>query len=377
MRGSRTAVAIVWLAGLQGCQRDYRFNRHARHEAPLARLQISIEAAGLVRAGDDLSESATATVRVRAVPPGPAPVVELTIGLPDKLAYRVNGGPSGVGTWPPRSGTGLAELLQGFGYGSVPPDELAEIEWAIAGALAWPKGTLMVGQTRTLRVRRRGSADAALRGTPVTFRKVVSKSFRFRFTAIPLYDCGPVPPAGVVSHEPGSDCFDGEETMTPRANGSGRNPRVLTLIVAALLGGAPAGVGAQSPLPERLLTPADLERTGLEGVVRPSAEMYDPAEGLHFVTGPDSMLVLTVGALTDVRSSAELRTTMELLSKEVTAVSGVGDEAYLGLGGWMLVFRKGARAFQLLTGADVAAGGKVFLTPAQLTDLAKVFASRL
>jgi len=165
--------------------------------------------------------------------------------------------------------------------------------------------------------------------------------------------------------------------MTLKANRSGGNMGLLTVIVAALLGGAPAFAGAQSPLSDRLLTPADLERAGLKGVVRPSAEMYDPAEGLHFVQGPDSMLVLTVAVLNDVKSSAELRTTMELLSKEVTVVSGVGDEAYLGLGGWMLVFRKGSKAFQLLTSADVAHGGRVFLSPAQLTELARTLASRL
>jgi hypothetical protein len=150
----------------------------------------------------------------------------------------------------------------------------------------------------------------------------------------------------------------------------------LTLILAMLLGGG-AAAAAQTPLPERLLTPADLERVGLKGAVRPSADMYNPAEGLHFVKGPDSMLVLTVAALNDVKSGTELRTTVQLLSKEVTAVSGVGDEAYLGLGGWMLIFRKGTKAFQFLTGADVAAGGKVFLSPAQLTDLAKTVAGRL
>ena len=151
----------------------------------------------------------------------------------------------------------------------------------------------------------------------------------------------------------------------------------LTLVLVTFLTLMPGLAGAQSPLPERLLTPADLERVGLQGAVRPSADMYDPAEGLHFVKGPDSMLVLTVAALNDVRSGTELRATVQLLSKEVTAVSGVGDEAYLGLGGWMLVFRKGTKAFQLLTGADVTGGGKVFLTPTQLTDVAKTLASRL
>jgi hypothetical protein len=142
-----------------------------------------------------------------------------------------------------------------------------------------------------------------------------------------------------------------------------------------VLGGILAPAQAQT-LPERLLTPVDLERVGLKGAVRPSPEMYDPAEGLHFVRETDSTLVLTVAALNDVKTGAELRATVELLSKEVTAVS-VGDEAYLGLGGWMLVFRKGTRAFQLLTGGDVTSGGKAFLSSGQLADLAKVLAGRL
>ena len=165
--------------------------------------------------------------------------------------------------------------------------------------------------------------------------------------------------------------------MNTSANRRSSGLARLTLLLALLLGGGAAVAEAQTPLPERLLTPADLERVGLKGAVRPSADMYNPAEGLHFVKGPDSMLVLTVAALNDVKSSNELRTTVQLLSKDVTAVSGVGDEAYLGLGGWMLIFRKGTKAFQFLTGADVAAGGKVFLSPAQLTDLAKTVASRL
>jgi len=149
----------------------------------------------------------------------------------------------------------------------------------------------------------------------------------------------------------------------------------IALSLLGMLGGTPAPALSQS-LPERLLTPVDLERVGLKGVVRPSADMYDPAEGLHFVRASDSTLVLVVAALHDVKSGPELRATVELLSKEVTAVS-VGDEGYLGLGGWMLVFRKGTRAFQLLTGADVMSGGKVFLSPGQLTDLARVLAGRL
>ncbi len=148
------------------------------------------------------------------------------------------------------------------------------------------------------------------------------------------------------------------------------------LCVLALLHMIPAPTMAQTPLSERLLVPADFERVGLKGIVRPSAEMWDPAEGLHFVRASDSAPVLLVAALEHVTSSAQLRTTMELLSKEVTPVSGVGNEAYAGLGGILLVFRKGAAAFQLLSGLDPANAGKPCLTLAQLTELAKILASR-
>ncbi len=149
------------------------------------------------------------------------------------------------------------------------------------------------------------------------------------------------------------------------------------LMLAALLCGIAIPGSAQVPLPERLLTPADLEHIGIKGAVRPSAEMYNPAEGLHFIIGRDSALVLTVGALEDARTPGELRAALELVVNDLKPVTGVGDEAYAGLGGWMLAFRKGTKTFQLLTGVDVANGARVFLTPAQLADLARTIAGRL
>jgi hypothetical protein len=49
MRGHRAAVAVVCLAGLHACQRDYRFNTHARYESPGAHLEITIAASGRQR----------------------------------------------------------------------------------------------------------------------------------------------------------------------------------------------------------------------------------------------------------------------------------------------------------------------------------------
>ena len=145
------------------------------------------------------------------------------------------------------------------------------------------------------------------------------------------------------------------------------------LMLTVLLAGLSVTASAQAPLPERLLTPADLEKVGMKGTVRPSAEMYDPTEGLHFVRGTDSALVLVVAA---PGGGGSLRETVQLLAKDAAPVSGVGDEAYSGLAGWMLMFRKGGTTIQLLTGMDISTG-KVFLSMAQMTDLAKVVAGRL
>jgi len=75
----------------------------------------------------------------------------------------------------------------------------------------------------------------------------------------------------------------------------------VTLLLVTWLWALPASVLAQASLPERLLTPEDLAAAGLKGVIRPPADMYDPAEGLHFVRQSDSALVLTVGPLNDVK----------------------------------------------------------------------------
>jgi hypothetical protein len=152
-----------------------------------------------------------------------------------------------------------------------------------------------------------------------------------------------------------------------------RCTRRLFLLLLPLLTGLVTTGWSQTPLPERLLTPADLEKVGMKGTVRPSAEMYDPKEGLHFVRETDSALVLAVAA---PGGAGSLKETVQLLAKDAAPVAGVGDEAYSGLAGWMLMFRKGGTTIQMLTGMDLSTG-KVFLSMAQMTELAKLIVARL
>src|SRR5262249_41034529 len=106
----------------------------ARYRAPLSQFEVSVHAAGIVRAGDDLSEESSAEVRVS--PTGASgSAVQFTMAYPDHRP-RIED---------------LAARLANAGY-QANVDELAETVHAIGGAMAGPKATLMEGQTRRLQV---------------------------------------------------------------------------------------------------------------------------------------------------------------------------------------------------------------------------------
>jgi hypothetical protein len=128
--------AIVILATLiiVACQQDYRFDTVARYEATNSHYQLSVHAAGMVRAGDDLSRQSHADVTITP-----------TVSEGSRIAFGV--ALPGATLDPATLATRLADA----GYHAV-PDELAESLRAIEGALSGPKATLMDGQTHALRV---------------------------------------------------------------------------------------------------------------------------------------------------------------------------------------------------------------------------------
>jgi hypothetical protein len=135
MRRIRAAAFALACAGLlASCQHDYRFDTHARYEAPRSGYRLDVHAAGLVLAGDDLSRRSRGEVTITPSDSGGS-VVTLKAGLPDALPTRSE----------------IARRLREAGYAPV-ADEIAETEHAIGGALAGPKATLMDGQTKVLRV---------------------------------------------------------------------------------------------------------------------------------------------------------------------------------------------------------------------------------
>jgi hypothetical protein len=55
MRSYGVLVAGALILG--ACERDYRFETHARYSAPAGGFDVAIDASGLVKAGYDLSAS--------------------------------------------------------------------------------------------------------------------------------------------------------------------------------------------------------------------------------------------------------------------------------------------------------------------------------
>jgi hypothetical protein len=142
------AVSLALLVLSTACQRDDPFHTVAVYEAPRGRYSLRIEAEGRVRAGHDLSEQALARVAVTPLPgapPSSASRLTFTVSLRDG---RIQFG-NDSGSEP--SAAALSRRLAPAGY-SVNADEAEEMASACEGALLGPKGTLMTGQTKTIRV---------------------------------------------------------------------------------------------------------------------------------------------------------------------------------------------------------------------------------
>jgi len=139
-------LALVALA----CQRDYRFRTVARYEAPAGHYQVEIHAQGLVRGGADLSAESGATVEFNPSPASSGQRVRLDVRAVEGQTFEIET----LGSRPCQEGEGqgLARLLGQRGYSELSLEEVAETCRAIQGAILGPKGTLMAGQTRSLRV---------------------------------------------------------------------------------------------------------------------------------------------------------------------------------------------------------------------------------
>ena len=129
---------------------EYDFETVALYEAPVSGYRIEIRGRGIVRAGQDLKGLSSG--RATIVPLGPVPVrpIEIRLAGMQQAEFTIEGLKSGPIS---RSGPGpLRELLASAGYGPLADDEVAETHEAINGVLSGPKGTLMEGQSKRLRV---------------------------------------------------------------------------------------------------------------------------------------------------------------------------------------------------------------------------------
>jgi hypothetical protein len=149
VRGLGVALILI----LAACQRDYRFHTVAVYEAPRGHYSIRIDGQGVVRAGHDISQQSFGLLTVspssasRAT--GPAPVA-LKVALRGSQVY-FGDGLLVEGASPEPGAQVVSRLLSDAGY-AVDAGELDEVVSATEGVLFGPKGTLMSGQGRCLRV---------------------------------------------------------------------------------------------------------------------------------------------------------------------------------------------------------------------------------
>ena len=145
---------IVAMALLSACQRDYQFHTVAVYEAPRGRYTIRIDGQGVVRAGHDISQQSFGLLTVspssEAGPTDRLAPVAVKVTLRESQVHFGDDLPA-EGAWPEPGAQALSRRLSDGGY-AVYADELDELVSATEGVLFGPKGTLMSGQSRCLRV---------------------------------------------------------------------------------------------------------------------------------------------------------------------------------------------------------------------------------
>ncbi len=147
-------LGVAVIALLSACQRDHRFHTVAVYEAPRGHYSIRIDGQGVVRAGHDLSERSsgllTLSPRSESGPANRAPVA-VKVALRGSQVHFGDDSLVAEGAWPEPGRQVLFRVLSDGGY-AVYADELDELVSATEGVLLGPKGTLMSGQSKCLRV---------------------------------------------------------------------------------------------------------------------------------------------------------------------------------------------------------------------------------
>ena len=148
----RRTLAALGLLVVAGCQTDYTFATVAVYEAPRSGCAVRIEGSGVVRAGHDVSSAASGRLTLGPLGQahaGRAPSV-LQVALREGRVEIAS--VLGVeGDVVNRDRAFLSRLVSQAGCAPV-AEEVDELASAIEGVLLGPKGTLMEGQSRALRV---------------------------------------------------------------------------------------------------------------------------------------------------------------------------------------------------------------------------------
>ena len=144
-RSARLLASLVGSVLIAACQSDRPFKTSAVYETGDGRCTMRLETRGVVRAGDDLARDADGRITLSSATQQPgAPPLDAVVVLR-----------SGDLTIDGALGAEIDALLAAdlAAVECAPTaDERAELRRAIEGALAGPKGTLMDGQTKSLKV---------------------------------------------------------------------------------------------------------------------------------------------------------------------------------------------------------------------------------
>ncbi len=145
-------VSVLFFASCNSFISGTPFTIDAIYQAPLSKLQVTVNGHGRVPSGHDIADTYTGTVLIEPLA-SHGQKVELVFADESYVTYAISSDSPVNAKWGFRNDTiSLKSILEQSGYTQLNVEEITEIVQVISGAFLGPKAVTFDGQSEYLKV---------------------------------------------------------------------------------------------------------------------------------------------------------------------------------------------------------------------------------
>jgi hypothetical protein len=155
MKSYRILLLLIILTACETTLTGYKFKINAVYEASVSGFKMSVASNGYVKSGSDMAETYEGRVIIESLAEADSKrkIILYFSSSSDELIYEIGSGGKLKAAWGFREDIkSMNNILRAAGYGNILVDEIRESIGAMGGALNGPKGVILDGQSKYIKV---------------------------------------------------------------------------------------------------------------------------------------------------------------------------------------------------------------------------------